>query len=144
MAPPGATAVLRSSGHWSGPQGDNWPAIELANVVFARSPARAQALAVAGQASSAASARNLSVDLRGANAAVPSDSTCTALASGHMRRIFFGTTAQPPYALGLGYEEIDAQGATVPGTFIDIAPFDPTTPTVCISLGRGNQATTER
>jgi len=61
-----------------------------------------------------------------------------------MRRIFFGATAQPPYALGLGYEEVDAQGATVPGTYIDIAPFDPATPTVCISLDRGNQATTER
>jgi len=143
-APPGAAAVLRSSGHWSGPQGDNWPAIDLANVTFARSLARQQALAVAGQASSLANARNVSLDLRKANAAVPSDATCTPLAPGHMRRIFFGATAQPPYALGLGYEEVDAQGATVPGTYIDIAPFDPATPTVCISLDRGNQATTER
>jgi len=144
IAPPGAAAVLRSSGHWSGPQGDNWPAIDLANVVFAPSPAPQQALVVAGQARSLANAQSVSVDLRRVNAAVPNDSTCTPLTPGHMRRIFFGTTAQPPYALGLGYEEIDAQGATVPGTYIDIAPFDPGTPTVCISLGRGNQATTER
>jgi L-ascorbate oxidase len=144
IAPPGAAAVLRSSGHWAGPQGDNWPAIDLANVVFARTSARPQALAVVGQASSSANARSLSVDLRRANAAVPSDSTCRTLAPGHMRRIFFGTTTKPPYTFGLGYEEIDEQGATVPGTFIDIKPFDPMTPNVCISLGRGNQATTER
>ena len=143
-APLDAAAVLRSSGHWSGPEGASWPAVDLAKVVFAPGAAPAQTLAVTAQASSTAKARNLSADLRKANAAVPGDSTCTALAPGHMRRIFFGMTAQPPHALGLGYEEIDAQGAPVPGTFLDIAPFDPTTPTVCIPLGGDNQPATER
>lgn len=66
------------------------------------------------------------------------------MAPGHIRRIFFGMTSQPPRALGLGYEEIDAQGTPVPGTFLDIAPFDPSTPTVCIALGQDNQPATER
>jgi FtsP/CotA-like multicopper oxidase with cupredoxin domain len=151
MAPRDTAAVLRTSGHMSGPQGPNWPAVDLATVVFAQTPgspqvlvAAPQVLVNAPQARAHAIAGSVSADLREANAAVPSDPTCTALAPGHMRRIFFGTTPQPPHALGLGYEELDAQGATVPGTFIDIAPFDPSTPTVCIALGSDNQPTTER
>jgi len=32
--PPGATAVLRSSGHWPATTGDKYPEIDLANVQF--------------------------------------------------------------------------------------------------------------
>lgn len=141
---PGTTAVLRSSGHGSDPLGGSWPEIELANVQFAHSSAREKELTVTGQASILADAHGVSVDLRKANATVPSDSTCSALAPGHMRRIIFGTMPQPPHMLGLGYEELDAQGVPVPGTFVEVTPFDPTTPTVCIPLEPGNQPTTER
>ena len=71
--------------------------------------------------------------------------TCLPLAANHKRRIVFGTTAKyGPWPFGLGYEEVDAQGQPIPGTFIDIAPCDPASPTVCVPLGSGGAAVTER
>jgi hypothetical protein len=49
-----------------------------------------------------------------------------------------------PDAFGMGYEEVDANGNPVPGTFQDVAPFDPARPTVCVPLGPGNTPTVER
>jgi L-ascorbate oxidase len=75
--------------------------------------------------------------LSNANADVPADATCMPLAANHKRRIFFGSTSEfGPPQLGLGYEEINAQGQSVPGTFIDVTPFDPTTPTVACRSAR--------
>lgn len=68
---------------------------------------------------------------------------CAALAPGHHRRIFFGVPADNPDAFGLGYEEVDANGNPVLGTFQDIAEFDPTQVNVCLPLGAGNQTATE-
>lgn len=68
---------------------------------------------------------------------------CAALPAGHRRRIFFGTPASNPDAFGLGYEEVDANGEPVPGTFQDVAEFDPSKVNVCLPLGAGNTPVTE-
>lgn len=68
---------------------------------------------------------------------------CAALPSGHHRRIFFGVPAGDPGGFGLGYEEVDGQGNPVPGTFQDIAPFDPANINVCLPLAAGNETATE-
>jgi FtsP/CotA-like multicopper oxidase with cupredoxin domain len=68
---------------------------------------------------------------------------CAALPRGHHRRIFFGVPGDNPDGFGLGYEEVDAHGNSVPGTFQDIAEFDPTNINVCLPLAPGNQTTTE-
>jgi L-ascorbate oxidase len=68
---------------------------------------------------------------------------CGALPAGHHRRIFFGVPASNPDGFGLGYEEVDAHGNPVPGTFQDIAPFDAANINVCLPLAAGNQTATE-
>jgi len=68
---------------------------------------------------------------------------CAALPNGHHRRIFFGVPASNPDGFGLGYEEVDAHGEPVPGTFQDVAAFDPSNINVCLPLAAGNQTTTE-
>ena len=51
--------------------------------------------------------------------------------------------ADNPDAFGFGYEEVDAQGHGVPGTFQDIAHFDAARVNVCLPLAPGNQTATE-
>ena len=68
---------------------------------------------------------------------------CSALPPGHHRRIFFGVPAGNPDAFGLGYEEVDAHGNPVPGTFQDVSQFDPSHINVCLPLASGNQTATE-
>ena len=69
--------------------------------------------------------------------------TCAALPSGHRRRIFFGIPSSDPNGFGMGYEEVDENDNPVPGTFQDIAPFDPAEINVCLPLGPGNTPVTE-
>jgi L-ascorbate oxidase len=145
--PPGASAVFRTAGFNTGPGGDSWPAIDLASVQFENRSTlagAAPALKVKGFATTLKHPVALAADLRAANAAIGSDPTCTPLPPGHMRRIFFNVPAGMPDAFGMGYEEIDANGNPVPGTFQDVAPFDPARPTVCVPLGPGNTPTVER
>jgi FtsP/CotA-like multicopper oxidase with cupredoxin domain len=71
------------------------------------------------------------------------DPSCKALAEGHTRRIFFGVPAANPQAFGLGYEELDENGAPVPGTFRDITPFDHMKVDVCLPLAPGNNSVAE-
>jgi FtsP/CotA-like multicopper oxidase with cupredoxin domain len=61
-----------------------------------------------------------------------------------MRRIFYGLDATNPKFAGLGYEEVDTEGRAVPGTFQEVAAFDPSRPTVCVPLAPGNKPVTER
>ncbi len=68
---------------------------------------------------------------------------CGALPPGHHRRVFFGVPASNPDGFGLGYEEVDAHGNPVAGTFEDIAPFNPAYVNVCLPLAPGNQTATE-
>jgi FtsP/CotA-like multicopper oxidase with cupredoxin domain len=141
--PPGAAAILRTNGYQAGPGGDTWPAVDLAKVRFVAGADSAPRAAVAGQESALTNPGNPSVDLQSANADVPSDPNCPALASGHKRRIFFNLTADRA-GLGLGYEEVDENDVPVPGTFVDVSPFNPAAPTVCLPLAAGNSPATER
>ena len=77
--------------------------------------------------------------------AVPSlaSQDCAALPAGHRRRIFFGIPAGNPDGFGLGYEEVDSDGNPVPGTFQDVAPFNPDHVNICLPLGTGNAPVTE-
>jgi L-ascorbate oxidase len=145
--PPGANAVFRTAGFSTGPGGDIWPAVDLASVQFRNQSTLAvmlPALKVKGFATALKKPVALATDLRAANAAIGADPTCTPLPPGHIRRIFFNVPAGMPDAFGMGYEEIDANGNPVPGTFQDVAPFDPARPTICVPLGPGNAPVTER
>jgi FtsP/CotA-like multicopper oxidase with cupredoxin domain len=68
---------------------------------------------------------------------------CSALPPGHRRRIFFGVPPSNPAAFGLGYEEVDGNDNPVPGTFRDIASFDPARINICLPLGPKNTPATE-
>jgi FtsP/CotA-like multicopper oxidase with cupredoxin domain len=76
-------------------------------------------------------------------AASLASSTCSTLPLGHRRRIFFGVPPSDPKAFGLGYEEADENDNPVPGTFRDVAPFDPATINICLPLGPHNMPATE-
>jgi hypothetical protein len=82
--------------------------------------------------------RALASDMLPANVAIGSDPSCKALPQNHKRRIFFNVPTDNPDAFGLGYEEVDEHNIPVPGTFMDVKPFDPMRPTVCLPLGPGN------
>jgi L-ascorbate oxidase len=152
--PPGATAVLRSNGYQAGPGGDNWPAVDLAKILFVANGAWGASIAASERYSSPGKPDHLASDLESANADVPSDSNCAALPAGHARRIFFNSPSPAPGAgppgapadqyLGLGYEEVDENDQPVPGSFVEVTPFDPTTPTVCLPLSPGNLPAVER
>ena len=143
IPPDGARAVLRSAGYQTGPAGDNWPAVDLARVSFVPG-------SVIGSISARAQGRmlrypaRLTEELRHANEQIQADPDCAALAPGHKRRIFFNVPAGNPNGFGLGYEEIDQNGVPVPGTFVDVHPFDPSAPTVCLPLASGNAPAVER
>ena len=68
---------------------------------------------------------------------------CAALPRGYRRRIFFGVPASNKNGYGLGLEEVDENDQPVPGTFRDIAVFDPSSISVCLPLGPGNKPVTE-
>ncbi len=68
---------------------------------------------------------------------------CSALPPGHRRRIFFGVPTSDPSAFGLGYEEVDQNDNPVPGTFRDVASFDPAKINICLPLGPRNMPVTE-
>jgi FtsP/CotA-like multicopper oxidase with cupredoxin domain len=141
--PAGARAVLRTNGFDTGPAGDNWPAIDLAKVAFGIGAVDVPALASSGQLKNMREVRAIAASLTRKNAAVPAAVPCTALAPGHKRRIFFNSFPDPEL-FGLGYEELDENGVPVPGTFQDVQPFDPDTPTICLPLAPGNQPVVER
>jgi L-ascorbate oxidase len=69
--------------------------------------------------------------------------SCSALPPGHRRRIFFGVPSSNPAAFGLGYEEVDQNDNPVPGTFRDVAAFDPARINICLPLGAQNTPVTE-
>ena len=56
------------------------------------------------------------------------------------RRIFFSLAdLNDPGSFGLGYEEVDQNGAVVPGTEVPISQFDPSQTTVCLPLAVGQK-----
>ena len=149
LAPAGdnARATLYTAQVQTGPAGDTWPWVDLAQVSF-RGTAAAnapQVLSVTGDAQAEwRDPRRMSAELGAANAMFRPEADCQPLAAGHKRRIFMGFTPGGSVAFGLGYEELDENGQPVAGTFRDIEPFNPDTTTVCLPLGPGNTPTVER
>jgi FtsP/CotA-like multicopper oxidase with cupredoxin domain len=153
--PAGAAAVFRTVGMETGPDGDAWPAVDLAKVEFisaAQSGSPPSLLTVNGEASALAHPARLSAELAAQSNAFAPEADCRPLPPGHMRRIFFNSLPAPfpdedepgESPFGLGYEEIDENGVPVPGTFLDVAVFDPVRPTICLPLGPGNSPVSER
>ncbi len=155
--PAGTSATFRTAGVNTGPTGDSYPAVNLAKVDFTQPDVakwaflniRPQPLYGPGAIFSTAA-----VPSNGPNAWPPVAGDCKALTPGHRRRIYYGVPPQLfngnpipsdyPQILGLGYEEIDAKGKAVPGTRVEIQPFDlNTTPPLCVPLGKGNTPVTE-
>ena len=156
--PAEARAIFRTSGMRTGPQGDSWPIVDLANVTFAPVPQAGgpqPALTVNGEAGAMLHPVQLAAELAAQNRTFVPEADCAPLAPGHMRRIFFNSIQPPPVArgagdegaeppFGLGYEEIDEFGNPVPGTFQDVSVFDPARPTICLPLGPGNAPVAEK
>ncbi len=63
---------------------------------------------------------------------------CNPLAAGHHRKIMFGYPTATTF--GLGYVEVDQNGADIEATRTPVKPFDPVHPTVCVPLPGGNAA----
>jgi FtsP/CotA-like multicopper oxidase with cupredoxin domain len=147
------TATLRTTGHQTGEVGGEWTTIDLAQVNFvppsAKSAAAAAAvpaprvLDVARDAQLLKDPSRIAASLRGYNVSVGAEPHCEPLAPGHARRIFLGTAGETR-AFGMGYEEIDENGAVVPHTTQEVTPFNPDRPTICVPLGAGNTPTHER
>lgn len=145
-APHGSYAILRTEGYQTGPTGDSWPAVDLGRVEFQNSaaPDSPNVLSVAGDARNLITPTALFSDLSDDNNRVASDSSCTSLPPGHMRRVFYGVPTTDLDAFGLAYEEIDQDGNVVGTPATDVTPFNPMKPTICVPLGPGNSPTTER
>ena len=140
--PPGASATLRSVGITTGDPGvgDPWPAVDLAPVTFrgTYTDPSLVALKLAGEALSANAPQGIFASKVPYAKPAPLPQGCAALAPGHRRRIFFGLVdTKNPNIFGLGYEEVDARGNTVPGTEKPVKAFDPMNSFICLPLWPG-------
>ncbi len=138
----GSTGVLKMIGLTMGPDGDSWPAVDLAQVNFTQTALPSIVTSainiVGGGALTTTQAGGIFVAKvpNAKPAAAPAG--CKALPTGHHRRVFFGLADYTnPSSFGLGYEEIDQNGVAVPGTQVPITQFDPSVTTVCLPLGPG-------
>ncbi len=166
------SVILSTFSYKTGETGDDWPSVQLAHVFFSGAGSGTPvALSVHGQSRSLLARggalgsiplvklpgeeREVSINDLVAlkrisktvghgdaeRAHMDKEASCQALPKGHRRRIFFGVPTNGEF--GLGYEELDADGNPVPGTFKDIAPFDHRTTSVCLPLGPNNTPVTE-
>jgi L-ascorbate oxidase len=155
VTPRSHSATLLTEMVSTGPAGDRWPQANLAHISAAQ--ATAVPVLVHIRLVSARPPPETMLTHNGTNgklsATLPkhpresNDSTvfsrCDALPRGHRRRIFFGVPASNKNGYGLGLEEIDENDNPVPGTFRDIAVFDPSLISVCLPLGPSNRPVTE-
>jgi FtsP/CotA-like multicopper oxidase with cupredoxin domain len=142
VAPPaGATGTFKMIGIRTGAAGDPWPAVDLAAVQFNQTAPRnltAAALEIQGDALAANQTGGLFSRPVPYASAAPLPAGCAALAPGHRRRLFFGLADTTNAAsFGLGYEELDQNGAIVAGTQVPVTSFDPANNIVCLPLGPG-------
>ena len=156
VAPQLHSATLLTEMVSTGPAGDRWPQVNLAHIAAGQPPAvpvllhvRAVSVPPIPQAmfagngaqnnsqSAAAPTHPRDLDVSTAPPA------CDRLPKDHRRRIFFGVPASNKNGYGLGLEEVDENEIPVPGTFRDIAAFDPSLVNVCLPLGRGNKPVAE-
>jgi plastocyanin len=200
-----ASATLVSQGVTTGSEGDNWPSVKLAHVVFDKGtsgpiadmvavsgggvralrgdgvlgstpliamlnltkpvsldiasriaageikPADPNLASEVGDENTAHELKALTDDsLKGLRKQMQAvqDPKCTALPPGHKRRILFGIPDGEDEGggtdeLGLGYEEVDENGAPVWGTFREVAAFDEHSAAICLPLAAGNKPVTE-
>jgi L-ascorbate oxidase len=161
VAPQLHSATLLTEMVSTGPAGDRWPQANLAHIAAGQRPAvpvllHIRDVSIRGDSVRLASDTKLA-DNGGPNgsdsAAAPThpgdspESTapaeCASLPRGFRRRIFFGVPASNKNGYGLGLEEVDENDQPVPGTFRDIAVFDPSSIGVCLPLGPSNKPVTE-
>jgi L-ascorbate oxidase len=139
--PAGTTGTLKTIGITTGAAGDSWPAVDLAEVQFNQTGPRnltAFALDVLGDALTANQQTGIFTRPVPYAQAAALPAGCATLPSGHHRRIFFGLAdTTNPASFGLGYEEVDQNGAVVAGTQIPVTSFDPANNIVCVPLGPG-------
>lgn len=140
----------------TGPAGDRWPQVNLAHIA-AGQPAAVPVLLNIRAVPAQPVADAVPTDNGGPNSSELAtvsthprenhDSTapsgCAVLPRDHRRRIFFGVPASNKNGYGLGLEEVDENEQPVPGTFRDIAVFDPSSISVCVPLSPGNKPVTE-
>jgi L-ascorbate oxidase len=154
--PHGASATWKMVGLTMG-SGDQWPAVDLAKVLFNQTGGRqytSNQVVVAGTTDAAGLFQPpngiFTAQVPGASTAVAPavTTTCAPLPAGHRRRIFFGfsdVTVNNTFALG--YEEVDQHGHVVPGSQKpapdQLQQFDPSVVTVCLPLGPGQAPVSE-
>lgn len=169
VTPQAHSATLQTEMVATGPAGDRWPEANLAHVAAGQPsaahlldvrPAPDAKLIAAEPAEPSLPEAVLTTHAAGVPVSYPSHQhdrqsdgiaastradgrECAALPPGHRRRIFFGVPAGNPNGYGLGYEEVDANDHPVPGTFRDIAAYDPSVISVCLPLAPGNKPVTE-
>ena len=156
VVPQSHSATLLTEMVATGPAGDRWPQVNLAHIAAGQPPAVPVLLHVRAVSDRPTAETKLTENggqdrAQLANASMhPRESQdsiaphpCAALPSRHRRRIFFGVPASSKNGYGLGLEEVDENDQPVPGTFRDIAAFDPSLTNVCLPLGPGNKPVTE-
>jgi L-ascorbate oxidase len=156
VAPQLHSATLLTEMVSTGPAGDRWPQVNLAHIAAGQPPAVPVLLHIRADSVRPAAEAKMT-DNGGPNrnqlAAVPTHPRenhdlmaspgCAVLPTDHRRRIFFGVPASNKNGYGLGLEEVDENDHPVPGTFRDIAVFDPSLISVCLPLGPGNKPVAE-
>ena len=142
----GSQAILQTIGYATGPAGDNWPAINLAQVSFSgHAPLNNTPVLSVSDEKHDASGLNfnqIAKQLAEANDAVPPNPACKPLPTGWKRRIFYGYPLSTNF--GLGFELLDKNGVVVPGSFQDVAAFPDAAKTICLPLGNGNTPVYEK
>jgi FtsP/CotA-like multicopper oxidase with cupredoxin domain len=146
VTPQPHSATLLTEMVSTGPAGDRWPQANLAHIAAghpAAGPASLLNVLPVARATLSAQAPPPDQHPNGPTGPVQTEPNCTALPPGYRRRIFFGVPASNRNAYGLGYEEVDRKDQPVPGTFRDIAPYNPSVITVCLPLGPHDTPVTE-
>jgi len=133
----------------TGPVGDRWPQVNLAHIGAGQPVALPVTVRLLTEAmltnNGGPHVTHLATErtrLRALRASIVSPG-CSALPQNHRRRIFFGVAASKKNGYGLGLEEVDENDHPMQGTFRDIAVFDPSMNSVCLTLGPGNKPVSE-
>ena len=156
VAPQLHSATLLTEMVSTGPAGDRWPQVNLAHIAAGQPPAvpvllhiravsirsDADAMLTENREPDGNQLATVSTHPRELQASIVPP-VCAALPRDHRRRIFFGVPTSNKNGYGLGSEEVDGNDHPVPGTFRDIAVFDPSLISVCLPLGPGNKPVTE-
>ncbi len=147
--PPNAKATLKQLSAALGKGAETWPQLKLAQIDFAQSAPKKDAIDVVGARMAVSSAPARRAGMAALLLPPPAEhaaaSACGPLAQGHRRRIFFGTVnpSDANRAFGLGYEEVDQNGDLVVGTQTPVTAFDPAQTLICLPLKPGGNVVHE-